>query len=128
MQGRISTQSTLFVTDYRCLDHADFINGQHLVHRIKQREMQPENSDRLRMLVDKQKGVFTRSKEFVENKYSSLVLQDASSTSKFVDILKVHDFNYIQKVISNVQRLQGTGNKRIETLDQNDTAISEMTW
>lgn len=80
------------------------------------------------MLVDKQKGVFTRSKEFVENKYSSLVLQDASSTSKFVDILKVHDFNYIQKVISNVQRLQGTGNKRIETLDQNDTAISEMTW
>lgn len=45
-----------------------------------------------------------------------------------MDILKVHDFNYIQKVIARVSRLQGTGNKQIDTLDQSDTAISEMTW
>lgn len=62
------------ITDSRCLEHADFINGQHLAQRVKQRDCQPENSDRLRVLVDKQKGVFTRSREFLENKYSSLVL------------------------------------------------------
>lgn len=73
MQGRIATQSTLLITDYRCLEHADFINGHHLGQRIRQREHQPENSDRLRVLVDKQKGVFNHSREFVENKYSSLV-------------------------------------------------------
>jgi hypothetical protein len=64
----------LLVTDYRCLEHADFINGNHLALRVKQRESQPENSDRLRILVDKQKGIFTKSREFVDNKYSSLVI------------------------------------------------------
>lgn len=39
MQGRLDTQSTYFITDYRCLDHADFINGQHLTKRCKQREV-----------------------------------------------------------------------------------------
>jgi hypothetical protein len=53
MQNRIVTQSTLLITDYRCLDHADFMNGNSLVSRVRQREMQPENSDRLRVLVDK---------------------------------------------------------------------------
>jgi acetoin utilization deacetylase AcuC-like enzyme len=72
--------------------------------------------------------VFTRSREFVENRYSSLVVQETSSCSKLVDILKVHDFNYIQKVIAHAQRLQGTNNKKIDHFDQSDTAISEMTW
>jgi hypothetical protein len=99
MQGRLDTQATYFITDYRCLEHADFINGQHLNQRCKQRDVQPENSDRLRVLVDKQRGVISQSKEFAENKFSSLVFQEAASFSKMVDILKVHDYSYIQRMI-----------------------------
>ena len=39
MQGRLSTQATFFITDYRCLDHADFTNGKNLAHRVHQREV-----------------------------------------------------------------------------------------
>jgi hypothetical protein len=69
------------------------------------------------VLVDKQKGVIHRSREFSGNKYSSLVMQEAASHSKMVDILKVHDFTYIQRMITQIQKLQHTGNKIIAHLD-----------
>jgi len=34
--------------------------------------------------------------------------------AKIADILKIHDFNYIQKVMEDIAKLQGTGNKLIE--------------
>ena len=57
--------------------------------------MQPENSDRLKVLVDKDTGILTKSKEFFENKFSPLVIQDDANVCRFVDILKIHDYNYI---------------------------------
>lgn len=43
------------------------------------------------------------------------------------DILKVHDFNYIQKVKESISQLDGTRNKVIKMFDGQDTASSELT-
>ena len=45
-----------------------------------------------------------------------------------VDIFKVHDFNYILKVISYIKQLEGTRNKIIKHFDGADTAASEKSW
>ena len=37
--------------------------------------------------------------------------------AKISDILKIHDFNYIQKVMEDIAKLQGTGNKVIGNFD-----------
>ena len=60
------TSSTLVITDYRCLDHATFVKGNVLSARVSQRVSQPENSDRLNILVDPKHGVLSKSTEFSE--------------------------------------------------------------
>ena len=69
--------------------------GHDLNKRVAQRMQQPENSDRLRILVDKKKGILTKSKEFADNKFSSLVVQEVAKNCMLVDFLKIHDYNYI---------------------------------
>ena len=51
-----------------------------------------------------------------------------SERAKIADILKIHDFNYIQKVIEDIAKLKGTGNKVIGNFDNQDTVTSEKTW
>ena len=48
--------------------------------------------------------------------------------AKIADILKIHDFNYIQKVMEEISKLSGTDNKVISVFDNMDTVISEKTW
>jgi acetoin utilization deacetylase AcuC-like enzyme len=42
--------------------------------------------------------------------------------------LKVHDFNYIFKVIEQTRRLEGSRNKAVVNFDGQDTSMSEKTW
>ena len=92
----VATQKTMVITDYRCIEHADFPNKRHIKEKVAQREKQPENSDRLSLLVDSKIGLFTNGVEFSQKKKPSLILkQGVNEFAKIADILKIHDFNYI---------------------------------
>jgi hypothetical protein len=89
--------------------------------------MQPENPDRLSVLVDGQSGIFTTCTEFVDN-CEGLKIRDAAQEAPIADIFKVHDFNYIMKVIQHVKTMSGSKNRVIRQFDGQDTASSEKTW
>lgn len=55
------------------------------------------------------------------------MVRDSTSEAYLADILKVHDFNYIQKVKESISQLDGTRNKVIKMFDGQDTASSELT-
>ena len=48
--------------------------------------------------------------------------------AKIADIFKIHDFNYILKVMEEMAKLKGTANKVITVYDNCDTVASERTW
>ncbi len=52
IEARASEHKTLVITDYRCIEHADFPHKRNIKEKVAQRERQPENSDRLALLVD----------------------------------------------------------------------------
>lgn len=87
--------------------------------------MQPENSDRLSVLVDPYQGIFRTCTEFEQ---CNLTLKDSAQEACVGDILKVHDFNYIMKVVAHMKTMAGTKNKVIKPFDGQDTASSERTW
>ncbi len=119
--------NTLLITDYRCLDHAPFLKPQIFTKKCEQRDNQPENADRLAVLVDKENGVFTCCTEFTEG-LEGLVIRDKAEEVCVADIFKVHDFNYILKIVKHMKRFEGTKNKIIKPFDGQDTASSEKTW
>lgn len=127
-QSSSSLQKTLVITDYRCVEHADFIYKRNIKEKVAQRNNQPENSDRLSLLVDEKIGLLTNGKEFKSPNSSVNINNHVSERAKIADILKIHDFNYIQKVMEEIAKLQNTGNKRIEHFDGQDTVTSEKTW
>lgn len=94
---------------------------------VDQRTCQPENSDRLAVLVDPEIGVFTTCSEFTEL-CEGLHIQDSVKEACVGDIFKVHDFNYIMKVIEQVKQLNGSRNKVLKAFDGQDTVVSEMSW
>ena len=51
-ESAVATQKTLVITDYRCIEHADFAFKRNIKEKVLQRDKQPENSDRLSLLVD----------------------------------------------------------------------------
>lgn len=79
------------------------------------------------MLVDPEIGVFTTCTEFTEG-CEGLRIKDTVQEACVADIFKVHDFNYILKVIQHMRTLEGTRNKVIKPFDGQDTASSEKTW
>ncbi len=106
------------ITDYRCIEHADFPQKRNIKEKAFQRSAQPENSDRLSLLVDEQNGLFTKGIEFQKKQKSTLWLKDhVSERAKIADILQIHDYNYIQTVIEDIVKAQETGNKVIGNFD-----------
>lgn len=67
--------------------------------------------------------------EFSQRLKPSLSLKPCvDERAKIGDILKIHDFNYIQKVMEDIAKLRGTDNKVISVFDNMDTVTSEKTW
>ena len=50
---------TLLITDPRCLEHAGFDKYHNVARRKAQKEEQPENAERLMVLIDSDHGVLT---------------------------------------------------------------------
>ena len=47
------------ITDERCLLHAGFDNYSNVARRKNHKDEQPENAERLMILIDESKGVLT---------------------------------------------------------------------
>lgn len=118
---------TLLITDYRCLEHAPFLKPQNPKSKQEQRDIQPENADRLAILVDPAAGVFTQGSES-QAKLQNLSFKSSSRKAAIADVLKVHDFHYITKMIETVKKLAGTRNKVLTPFDGQDTVVSEKSW
>lgn len=78
-------------------------------------------------MTNSKDGVFTRCTEFNERQ-NGLQVRESAQEACLGDILKVHDFNYIQKAMEKIAHLEGTKNKVIVAFDGLDTAASELTW
>ena len=85
------------ITDEYLLKHAGFLNYNDLEERVLQKQSQPENAERLMVLIDGDKGVLAKSSELVDD--SGYELKEVSQSAKLVDILKVHDYRYVRDVI-----------------------------
>ena len=57
---------------------------------------QPENAERLMVLIDKNSGALTQAAEFNRDK---VVIREVSKPAGLADVLKVHDFRYIRDVM-----------------------------
>ena len=53
------------------------------------------------------------------------MIKSGVEKAKIVDILKIHDYHYVKKVMQHIQNLNYTDNKILEFFDGADTAISE---
>lgn len=93
--------------------------------KAEQREIQPENADRLAILVDPAAGVFTQGNE---SKLQNLSFRSSTRKAYISDVLKVHDFHYVSKMIETVKKLEGSRNKVLTPFDGQDTVVSEKSW
>ena len=58
-RDEVELKKTFVITDQYCLNHAGFINYQNVHERVGQKDFQPENAERLMVLIDKNKGMLT---------------------------------------------------------------------
>jgi acetoin utilization deacetylase AcuC-like enzyme len=101
----------------------------NIKEKVLQRSQQPENSDRVTFLTDAKIGLLTNGYEFAKSSLNQYSSKDCIDKANLVDILKIHDFHYIQKVIKHIEKLEGTENKMVSNFDgQGDTAASERSW
>lgn len=49
------------------LSHAGFENYNSIAKRVAHKDDQPENAERLMVLIDEEKGVLTQSDQFIQN-------------------------------------------------------------
>ena len=89
--------------------------------RVNQKNNQPENAERLMVLIDQDKGILTKADEFRE-----AYLQEVSIPAKKADILKVHDFRYTKHVIDRIQLAADHGEPLLK-YDRN-CMVSPETW
>jgi acetoin utilization deacetylase AcuC-like enzyme len=97
------TRKTLLVTDERCHNCAK---------RQAQKDDQPENAERLMVLIDRQRGVLTQASEFVERSQAGYVVQREASPARLADVFRVHDYNYLMKVIEMSRKLELTADNK----------------
>lgn len=101
------------ITDERCLEHAGFENYANSGKRVRHKENQPENAERLMILINKDKGVLSASDEFANNQ--ALQLIRVARKTMLGDVFRVHDYNYMMKIIELCEnKLKDTRNEYIQ--------------
>lgn len=92
----LKKQKTLVITDKICLEHAGFSNYANVKERVMQKDNQPENAERLMVLIDPSKGVLTKSS--ILNRLANFTLVETSTEAAISDVLRIHDLRYIRQV------------------------------
>ena len=88
---------TLIITDERCLEHAGFENYHQVANRVRHKSDQPENAERLMVLINKDRGVLQATEEF--SKDINVLFKQSIKEVALADVFRVHDYNYLMKVI-----------------------------
>ncbi len=63
----------MVITDKNCLSHAGFENYKNVLKRVRHKGEQPENAERLMVLISEDKGVLTKQEDFLLHKNYMLV-------------------------------------------------------
>lgn len=103
---KVPKKKTLLITDPRCLEHAGFDKYHNVARRKVQKEEQPENAERLMVLIDSDHGVLTQNQDFLDDSY---LVQTNAKPASLGDIYRVHDYNYLMKVQQLSSKLKLTG-------------------
>ena len=103
-EHRATWKKTLLLTDDRCLNHAGFKSYQNVYLRQNQKKEQPENAERLIVLTNEKNGVLTVAEEFVSDR--AYKVRNSVRQAPHGDIFRVHDYNYLKKVIKMSKKLK----------------------
>jgi hypothetical protein len=83
------------LSDKRMLEHVPFeFSG---AKKLRQKTDQPENSDRLMVLFNQNTGVLSKSMSLLSSR--GYELREGVREAKPVEIFKVHEYQYLMKVI-----------------------------
>ena len=63
------------------------------------------------ILIDKDRWTLTQSEEFVERSNGSYIIQSQTQPAPLADVFRVHDYNYLMKVLEMTNKLDFTDNK-----------------
>ena len=117
-------KKTFVITDPYCLRHAGFENYANVMERVKQKDSQPENAERLMVLMDQDKGVLTRDTTITADpRYE---LKESVVPANIGDVLKVHDYRYIKTVIAKCQAINPDW-ENLARYDR-DSSLSSESW
>ena len=99
------------ITDDRYVQHAGFDNYSNVVKRKNRKDEQPENAERIMILTNKETGILTESEIFVSNQ--CYTVQRGTQPVALGDVLRIHDYNYLMKVIDLADKLRHFGEKNM---------------
>jgi hypothetical protein len=112
---------TLIVFNSKCTLHGEFPDS-NPISRIKRREMQVENPDRINVLFQPPFGVLLS--DFCLERFA---FRESPEPACLADILRVHDFNYIEKIFKFCSKLK-IENKMDCFKYDSDTYINQHSW
>ncbi len=95
------------ITDERCLKHVGFDNYANTKKRKEQKDEIPENAERVMVLIDKERGTLTQSELLLGN--PAYAVQGSTKLVELGDVYRVHDHNYLKKIIDITNRLKRLG-------------------
>lgn len=124
-----NVKKTFIVTDKTCLQHAGFQNYANVQERVMQKDNQPENAERLMVLIDQNTGALTKAREFKKN--DRVTIKEVSKAATIADVIRIHDYRYIKRVINKCEQLYKryvSENDDAASRYDNDSHISASTW
>ncbi|CDW86211.1 histone deacetylase [Stylonychia lemnae] len=111
------SQEYEIASNQRYLQHAGFENYQNVKRRVSQKDRQPENAERLMVMIQKEKGTLIASEEFTNDQ--KFTQRTVTQKAKEGDVFRVHDYNYLMKVIKQTETLK---------IRDGDTVLSADSW
>ncbi len=112
---------TLVMYHEKCVDHGE-IKENNAISRLNRRMFQVENPDRLNVLLQPPFGVLLS--DFFLSRYEFV---EASSPASLSDILKCHDYSYVESVKATCEDLKSKNRDGVYKYDT-DTVINQHTW
>lgn len=116
-----NNQKTLISYHLSSFKHGE-IKETNLLRRIKRRESQVENPDRLSVLLEPPFGILL-SDFYMEN----FVFRESTVPACLADILRVHDYDYIESIKKICEEFKSMNKLSIYKYDR-DTYINHHTW
>lgn len=115
------SSKTLIIYNNNCLNHGKLTES-NPIKRIKRRQLHTENPDRVNVLLQPPFGILLS--DFFMQRF---VLRESPKKAYLADILRCHDFLYVDKIKALCKDLATQGSDLIFKYDS-DTHINSHTW